>query len=177
MTSDSQFNPSRWVISLLLIFSMVGHLTGQESSADMFAKGPLRSRQEAMRQLVKLKLDGKSLTLNRHWGQSESVTQKEDRMDLEAERLIKRGIDPRIADNIVRRQNRKSSSLTKVQKAFFQLKGVIGSLSSSQSGNQIRLSLKNNELVAILAVDDKNFSLRVEEKQSPHREFRLDDNG
>ena len=172
--------PSLFVI-LMAILTIGGNLMAQDREnqipEDLFADGAFQNRKVAMGNLVKLKLNGKALTVNRHWGPQESESAKQDRLDKEAERLIERGMDPAMADRLVRRQNRKGLALSKVQKAFFGLKGVIGSLSSSQSGNQIRLSMKNAELAAVLTVNEIEFVLSVEEKLNPNRAFKLQDNG
>ena len=147
-----------------------------QSSDSTFADGPLQDVAPAMNELVRLKIVDRRLKLRSDWGGRNANASKQDLIDLEFEKLKKRGFDNANAAQLAERIFRSSNSKSPFSKVFFALAGGrSSSMHQSSSGSKKAMSFRSANLAAVaeLRTSGNDIDLQIVERLEPKREFKL----
>lgn len=174
-TVEMRLIVSTQFLACVLFVSTV--LCGQDAAE--FADGPMQLRSDAIGNLVRMNVKGKVLTLDRQWDQEDKTEEKEDQLDIEAKKLMARGFDARIADQLARqRMGTMLKSSHPIAKEFDKLKFAGGSSSAGVSISNKRMvsHFSNRIMRAKIEVDDSRIVLNIKENEEPKREVIVSDN-
>ena len=147
-----------------------------QSSDSAFSEGPLQDAASAMNELVRLKIVDQRLQLRRDWGDKTVNASEQDLIDVEFEKLKKRGFDDANAAQLAKRIIRTTKSRSPLSKVFFALAG--GRSSSMHQGSGVgkkTMSFRSASLNANAELRSLNndIDLHIVEIREPKREFKL----
>ena len=190
----------KFICSILVAYLLVsvlclGRLDAQQEQFKKpdFGEGELEDVSGRMEKLLKLKWDGKNITLARKWDEKkEKPKDKEEELKQVVEELVDRGIPKAQAEEFARQMMERGrrglrgigrfgldADQSPVEKAFFRVPNALGGRSQGSSGDgaRRRLSFSDSKISgnAVLSNDDVRFSF--EENTDAERSFELRDNG